>query len=150
MSCSLRSSSLFIDFSLSSCSTSPIMLVNRSNGPRDRALVRPSAIIFFDSCHVRVIDPCWTSCRSQCEWISICLSFVCNFADLARSLIVCRLLYSIARGSSISIDSAFSRLATVWSGPDRGLFWRLLKRLDRTKRPYSPTLITLLFCYRIF
>jgi hypothetical protein len=24
------------------------------------------------------------------------------------------------------------RLATVWSGPDRGLFWRPLKRLDCT------------------
>ena len=29
-----------------------------------------------------------------------------------------------------------SRLATVWSGPDRSLFWRLLKRLDCTVQSF--------------
>ena len=54
------------------------------------------------------------------------------------------------------------RLAMVRSGPDRGLFWRLLKMPDCTvpkkvgldwtvpKRLYSPMLITFLFRYRIF
>ena len=31
---------------------------------------------------------------------------------------------------------AASRLATVRSGPDRGLFWRLLKRLDCTVQSF--------------
>ena len=29
-----------------------------------------------------------------------------------------------------------TRLATVWSGLDRGLFWRLLKRLDCTVQSF--------------
>ena len=33
-------------------------------------------------------------------------------------------------------DLQVDRLATVQSGPDRGLFWRLLKRLDCTVQSF--------------
>jgi hypothetical protein len=63
--------------------------------------VRPSATIFCVSCHCNRIVPRWTSWRSQCEWISTCLSFVCSLAaSWTINRIVWRLSHSIMSGSS--------------------------------------------------
>ena len=43
---------------------------------------------------------------------------------------------AVAKARQLVQASELNRLATVQSGPDRGLFWRLLKRLDCTVQSF--------------